>query len=84
MNTSRTILVEARLSKISSEELAAIVPSANEIVTEVQAGPSTATSREHHQVVLIPGCFGFGSLGDLSYFNGVREALAESLSLIHI
>jgi triacylglycerol lipase len=39
-------------------------------------------SRQH--VVLVPGFFGFGSLGALSYFVGVREALArafETLSL---
>lgn len=28
-----------------------------------------------HHVVLIPGFFGFGNLGDLSYFLGVREYL---------
>ncbi len=28
-----------------------------------------------HQIVLVPGFFGFGSLGDLNYFIGVREAL---------
>ena len=39
-------------------------------------------SRQH--VVLVPGFFGFGSLGALSYFVGVREALGrvfERLSL---
>ena len=28
-----------------------------------------------HQVLLVPGFFGFGQLGKLKYFNGVREAL---------
>jgi triacylglycerol esterase/lipase EstA (alpha/beta hydrolase family) len=31
-----------------------------------------------HQVVLVPGFFGFGRLGELSYFNGVSEALIEA------
>lgn len=53
---------------------------ANEIVTEAKAGPSGAPSREHHQVLLVPGCFGFGSLGELSYFSGVREQLALSFA----
>jgi triacylglycerol lipase len=57
-----------------------VTPAENEIVTEVQTRPSPAPSREHHQVLLIPGCFGFGSLGDLSYFSGVREQLAESFA----
>jgi triacylglycerol lipase len=37
-----------------------------------------------HHVVLVPGFFGFGSLGQLTYFVGVREALTlafERLSL---
>lgn len=53
-------------------------PEANEIVTRVKARPSGAPRREHHQVLLVPGCFGFGSLGELSYFSGVREQLALS------
>jgi triacylglycerol lipase len=28
-----------------------------------------------HQIVLVPGFFGFGRLGDLAYFNGVAAAL---------
>jgi triacylglycerol lipase len=31
-----------------------------------------------HHVVLVPGFFGFGSFGDLSYFHGVRPALERS------
>jgi triacylglycerol lipase len=31
-----------------------------------------------HHVLLIPGFFGFGRLGDLSYFSGVREAIESS------
>jgi hypothetical protein len=30
-----------------------------------------------HHVILVPGFFGFGSLGELTYFVGVREALAR-------
>jgi len=32
---------------------------------------------EAHQVVLVPGFFGFGRFGDLTYFNGVAAALAR-------
>lgn len=63
---------------LSQGSLAA--PVANEIVTEVRATPSGPPSREHHQVLLVPGCFGFGSLGELSYFSGVREQLALSFA----
>ena len=31
------------------------------------------------QVILVPGFFGFGRLGDISYFAGVRAALQSSL-----
>jgi len=31
-----------------------------------------------HHVLLIPGFFGFGRFGDLSYFSGVREAIEAS------
>lgn len=31
-----------------------------------------------HHVVLVPGFFGFGSLGALTYFVGVREALTQA------
>jgi triacylglycerol lipase len=71
---------EVRLSEVSSKRTPETVGAANEIVTEVQAGPSATATREHHQVLLIPGFFGFGNLGDLSYFNGVREQLAESFA----
>ena len=41
-----------------------------------------------HHVLLVPGFFGFGSLGELTYFVGVREALErafERLSLdVHV
>ena len=33
-----------------------------------------------HHVLLIPGFFGFGKLGDLSYFSGVREAIESSFA----
>jgi hypothetical protein len=32
------------------------------------------------QVILVPGFFGFGRLGDISYFAGVRAALISSLA----
>jgi pimeloyl-ACP methyl ester carboxylesterase len=31
------------------------------------------------QVILVPGFFGFGRLGDISYFAGVRAALSSAL-----
>jgi hypothetical protein len=31
-----------------------------------------------HHVILVPGFFGFGSLGELTYFIGVREALERA------
>ncbi|HYQ00310.1 MAG TPA: hypothetical protein VER96_16655 [Polyangiaceae bacterium] len=31
-----------------------------------------------HHVLLIPGFFGFGKFGELSYFSGVREAIEQS------
>jgi hypothetical protein len=31
-----------------------------------------------HHVILVPGFFGFGSLGELTYFVGVREALQRA------
>lgn len=33
-----------------------------------------------HHVLLIPGFFGFGKLGELSYFSGVREAIESSFA----
>jgi triacylglycerol lipase len=60
--------------------LASPAPSSNEIVTEAKAAPRAAPTREHHQVLLIPGFFGFGSFGELSYFSGVREQLASSFA----
>ena len=59
-------------------------PEATEIVTQAKASGRTATDREHHQVLLIPGFFGFGSFGDLSYFNGVREQLARSFARLGV
>lgn len=50
---------------------------ANEAVTVGRATPEGGVERPHHQVLLVPGCFGFASFGELSYFNGVRERLAE-------
>lgn len=41
---------------------------------------TVAPARAHHQVLLIPGFFGFGSLGELAYFSGVREQLAASFA----
>jgi triacylglycerol lipase len=35
-------------------------------------------SMSRHHVVLVPGFFGFGSLGELTYFVGVREALERA------
>jgi triacylglycerol lipase len=33
-----------------------------------------------HHIVLVPGFFGFGSLGELTYFIGVREALERAFA----
>src|SRR5262245_36168565 len=33
-----------------------------------------------HHIVLVPGFFGFGSLGQLTYFVGVRESLERAFS----
>ena len=35
-----------------------------------------------HHVLLIPGFFGFGKLGELSYFSGVREAIERSFEAL--
>jgi triacylglycerol esterase/lipase EstA (alpha/beta hydrolase family) len=37
------------------------------------------TMRERHTILLIPGFFGFGNLGDLRYFVGVKERLLDRL-----
>jgi triacylglycerol esterase/lipase EstA (alpha/beta hydrolase family) len=71
---------EVRLSKLSPPEKPEETAAANAIVTEAKASDPARSGREHHQVLLVPGCFGFGSLGELSYFSGVREQLAESFS----
>ncbi len=34
----------------------------------------------NHHVILVPGFFGFGKFGELTYFNGVREALQASFA----
>jgi triacylglycerol lipase len=39
-------------------------------------------SRQH--VVLVPGFFGFGSLGQLAYFVGVREALGRAFERLSL
>jgi len=36
--------------------------------------------RVTHHVLLIPGFFGFGKLGEISYFSGVREAIEQSFA----
>jgi triacylglycerol lipase len=33
-----------------------------------------------HHVLLIPGFFGFGKFGELSYFSGVKEAIEDSFA----
>jgi triacylglycerol lipase len=37
-----------------------------------------------HHVVLVPGFFGFGSLGELTYFVGVREALERAFERLSL
>lgn len=46
------------------------------LAAECRRGYGSAMSRHH--VILVPGFFGFGSLGALSYFVGVREALLQA------
>jgi triacylglycerol lipase len=43
-----------------------------------------AARGETHRVLLVPGFFGFGKLGDIAYFNGVREKLAQSFARLGI
>ncbi len=38
--------------------------------------------RVTHHVLLIPGFFGFGKLGEISYFSGVREAIEASFAAL--
>ena len=38
--------------------------------------------RSTHQVLLIPGFFGFGKLGEISYFSGVREAIEANFQAL--
>jgi pimeloyl-ACP methyl ester carboxylesterase len=35
---------------------------------------------QQHHVILVPGFFGFGRFGELTYFNGVRAALEQSFA----
>ena len=35
-----------------------------------------------HHVLLIPGFFGFGKLGEIGYFSGVREAIEATFSAL--
>jgi triacylglycerol lipase len=37
-----------------------------------------------HHVVLVPGFFGFGSLGAMTYFVGVREALSQAFERLSL
>jgi triacylglycerol lipase len=37
-----------------------------------------------HHLVLVPGFFGFGSLGELTYFVGVREALGRAFERLDL
>jgi pimeloyl-ACP methyl ester carboxylesterase len=39
------------------------------------------STRPHH-VLLIPGFFGFGKFGELSYFSGVKEAIEASFAAL--
>jgi triacylglycerol lipase len=65
---------------VTETTVAGVPQAANEAVTVGRAAPEERTERAHHQVLLVPGCFGFASFGELSYFNGVRERLAESFA----
>ncbi|HYO93578.1 MAG TPA: hypothetical protein VER33_03655 [Polyangiaceae bacterium] len=47
--------------------------------TSVTIAPDAGTSVTHH-VVLVPGFFGFGRFGELTYFNGVREVLESAFA----
>ena len=40
------------------------------------------TNRRTHHVLLIPGFFGFGKLGEISYFSGVREAIEANFAAL--
>lgn len=43
-------------------------------------GEGVHTLRGMHHVILVPGFFGFGRFGELTYFNGVRAALERSFT----
>ena len=69
------------MTHVADATIPGVPLAANEAVTEARAvATSPSESRSHHQVLLVPGCFGFASFGELSYFNGVRERLAESFA----
>lgn len=38
------------------------------------------SSMLRHHVLLVPGFFGFGSLGDISYFAGIRQLLEQAFA----
>jgi triacylglycerol lipase len=44
----------------------------------------TQSSMSRHQVILVPGFFGFGALGELTYFVGVKEALARAFAQVSL
>src|SRR5690606_38099472 len=37
-----------------------------------------------HHVILVPGFFGFGKFGEISYFHGVREALGDAFARLGV
>lgn len=49
-------------------------------VREEQQPRSKRDTMAKHHVVLVPGFFGFGNLGSLTYFVGVKQALEKSFA----
>ena len=49
-----------------------------ELALEFSVGVRYGPFMSRHHVVLVPGFFGFGSLGELTYFVGVRQALERA------
>jgi hypothetical protein len=45
-----------------------------------QAGPRVSERTLMHHLILVPGFFGFGALGKMSYFAGVSEVLSAELT----
>lgn len=45
-------------------------------------GGHTPSWMQQHHVILVPGFFGFGRFGELTYFNGVRAALERSFAAL--